>query len=132
MVDYCIDTSIIVEFLRGNEAIENKINTIIYNGLNIFTTYITLCELYKGAFLHSKKEDKIKDLNVFIQNSSIINFTITSCQIFGELYFNLSKKGKIIPESDLMIASIARANNLILITRDKRHFENLGIKVEQW
>ena len=62
MVDYCIDTSIIVEFLRGNEAIENKINTIIYNGLNIFTTYITLCELYKGDFCIPKKKKKLKIL----------------------------------------------------------------------
>jgi len=37
-----------------------------------------------------------------------------------------------IPESDLMIASIAKNNSLILVTRDKKHFDNLGIKVEQW
>ena len=31
-----------------------------------------------------------------------------------------------------MIASIIKANNFILVTRDKKHFDNLGIKVEQW
>ena len=35
-------------------------------------------------------------------------------------------------ESDLMIASIAKANGLVLVTRNKKHFENIDIKIEVW
>ena len=34
---------------------------------------------------------------------------------------------------DLMISSIAISKDLILVTRNKKHFENIpGLKLEQW
>ena len=132
MVDYCIDTSIIVEFLRGNEAIENKINTIIYNGLNIFTTYITLCELYKGAFLSSQSEKGVYEINSFLQSVSILEFNLEACKFFGQEYVKLGKAGRTTQEPDLMIASIAKVNGLTIVTRNKKHFEYIDVKMEVW
>jgi predicted nucleic acid-binding protein len=41
--------------------------------------------------------------------------------------------GKQTQEFDLMIASIAKENNLIVITRNKKHFEDIpDLKVEEW
>jgi len=38
-----------------------------------------------------------------------------------------------IPEPDLMIASIVKANGVVLVTRDKRHFKGMkGVKVVEW
>ena len=129
---YCFDTSTVIEFFRGNKKVVEKISNNSKNGENIFITYITLCELYKGAFLHSNKEEKIQEIDEFALNFSILDFNIDSCKIFGNIYYNLTKSGKIIPEADLMIASIVKTNNLTLITMDKKHFNNLGIKVEVW
>jgi tRNA(fMet)-specific endonuclease VapC len=50
---------------------------------------------------------------------------------FGLTKTMLKKKGKIIGDFDTLIASIAMTNNLILVTRNKKHYENIdGLKIE--
>jgi len=51
---------------------------------------------------------------------------------FGLLRVELRKIGRPIPAVDMMIAVIARANNLVLVTAD-RHFDAVsGLNVENW
>ena len=51
---------------------------------------------------------------------------------FGLLRVELRKAGRPIPAVDVMIAAIARANSLVLVTADQ-HFNVIhGLKVENW
>ena len=129
---YCLDTNIIVDIFRGDEGLRGKVSKVVDSGAEIFISSISLCELFKGAFAHSKKDEKINQIRSFISNCNLIDLNIDSCEEFGKSYYNLDRMGKKVPEFDLMIASIVKANGLILVTRDKKHFENLGIKIEVW
>jgi predicted nucleic acid-binding protein len=127
---YCIDTNIFVEFLRGNKEIIKRFNEAYSE--DIFVSPITLCELFQGAYLSSNPESKIKEINDFIGSFDLLSFDKDVCEEFGRQYSELAKSGKMIPEFDLIIGCFAKINNLILITRDKKHFENIGIKAEVW
>jgi predicted nucleic acid-binding protein len=51
---------------------------------------------------------------------------------YSEIYNKLKKEGKLIDHADLLIASSAIVNNLILITNNLKHFERLkksGLRV---
>ncbi len=127
---YCLDTNIVIDLFRGEEDTIAKIDTI--RDKVIFITTITLCELFKGAYQSSRKRDLYVIKN-FASSNEIITLCVDSCEIFGEVYLELKKKGKLIPEPDLMIASIAKQNNLTLITRDKNHFKNIpNLSLEIW
>ena len=128
---YCLDTNIVVDILRGDRELAKRVAKEVEEG-DVFLTPVSLCELYRGVFGHSKPEQKEIILNLFISNFSLTSFSDDACRIFGEIYNSLKKKGKTVSEFDLMIASIAKANDLVLVTRDKKHFENLGIRVEVW
>jgi len=128
---YCLDTNIIIEFLKGNKIIIDKINNL-WQKDEIFITMISLCELYKGIYLSSKLEFELNILDEFLDSISVIDFNKESCKFFGEFFSKLQKIGKTTNEFDLMIASIVKSHNLILITKDKKHFENTGISVEVW
>jgi len=127
---FCIDTNIFIEFLRGNKEIIEKFNNI--DSDNIFFSPITLSELYQGAYLSNNAQLGIQELNEFIESFNILDFNKEICKEFGKEYARLKKIGKQIPEFDLLIAIFAKVNNLMLVTRDKKHFENLGIKIEVW
>lgn len=129
---YCFDTNIVIDIFRGDENLRLKLKKIIESSAEIFITPITLCELYKGAYLHHNPIEKAKEVDNFISSFDILDFTWESAKYFGKEYARLSKIGKLTSEFDLMIASITRANNLILITRNKKHFENINIKIEVW
>lgn len=127
---YCIDTNVAIDFLRGESEIIKKISSLREEGICL--TSVSLCELFKGVFLSSKSESDLKIVEAFVESNGILDLDKESSSEFGRLFSKLNKIGKMIPEADLMIASIVKANNIALITRDKKHFENLGIEVISW
>lgn len=127
---YCLDTNIFVDWLRGDSKLDVKIKSVQDEG--IFMTSVTLCELYRGAYLSSKKDHSLAIIEDLLEDIEIIELTKDACKEFGKDFASLDKLGVRTQDSDLMIASIAKAHNLILITRDKKHFANIDIKLEVW
>jgi tRNA(fMet)-specific endonuclease VapC len=128
---YCLDTSVIVNYLRGDRETISKFEEF-FNDEEIFITPLTLCELFRGAYLSSSPENKLKLIKEFTDLFSLLEFNEKVCLEYGKEYARLSKLGKITENIDLMIACFAKVNNLILVTRNKKHFENIGIKIESW
>ena len=132
---YCLDTNIAIDIFRGDNTLKVKVAEVSARGDLAYITTITLCELYKGAYAiksKQKMENELRVIKEFLQSNDLIALDESSCEEFGKVHFQLSIIGKPIPEPDLMIASIAKSHNLILVTRDKKHFENIDVKVEVW
>ncbi|MEK6824773.1 MAG: type II toxin-antitoxin system VapC family toxin [Nanoarchaeota archaeon] len=128
---YCLDTNVIIDIFRGDASLKSKLEKM-YETFDIFVTTTSLCELYRGAYGHTKSEEKLKMLEQFISSFNIVSLDKDSCRVFGESYKKLAKTGSATKDFDLMIASIVKTNDFILVTRDKKHFENLGINIEIW
>lgn len=131
MVRYCLDTGIVIAFFRNDSLIIKNIENLTLNN-EICISYITLCELYKGVYRSSNFNYELFWITDFINSLNILDFNKESCRFFGERFVKLQKEGKMVDEMDLMIASIAQTNNSILITRNKKDFENTGVKLEVW
>jgi len=53
--------------------------------------------------------------------------------VAADLSAHLERKGQPIESADIFIAATALAHNLILVTRNQRHFERVpGLVVENW
>lgn len=128
---YCFDTNIIIDILRGDVSLGSKLEKM--KGISdVFITTISLCELYRGAYGHSNREEKIRLLNQLVSNFNLLSLEQESCEEFGRSYKILEEKGSTTKDFDLMIASIVKSNGFVLVTRDRKHFENLGVKIEVW
>ncbi len=128
---YCMDSSIMVPVLRGDRDLKRKLDSVKSEDIS-FTT-ITLCELFKGAYKSSKKEEAIRLLYEILRNYRVLTLNIKSSEFFGADYTELERRGMLTQILDLMIASIAKENNLVLVTRNKKHFENIpDLKLEEW
>lgn len=125
-------TSIIIDVFHDNETLMDRISKLMQSSAEIFITPIMLCELYKGVYGFSDPEKELNDLEDFIFNFDLLDFDKEACKEFGRQYSRLKKIGKLTQETDLMIASIAKANGLIVVTRNKKHFENIDVKIEIW
>ena len=66
----------------------------------------------------------------------ILNYTKKTAEIHADLRAKLEKHGKPTQLSDSMIAAIALANRMILVTGNTRHFEAIqqvsDLQVENW
>jgi hypothetical protein len=121
MNDYIIDTSIWVDFFRGNsEVIRKRIlelatdNSIYYNG-------IIISELLTGAKSN-------KQFDFILENFEGLKYLEMDKDFFiyiSRITNQLRTEGITLPISDVMIAAHTKMNNLIVFTKD-RHFENTG------
>lgn len=128
---YCLDSDVVIEHFRGNEKIRLRMSPISHD--EIFISPITLCELYRGAFLSNKIQENTLLIDKLLEKARILLFNKHACEIFGEEYSLLKKRGRLTQDNDLITASLCIANNLTLITRNKKHFESIkGLKVEEW
>lgn len=131
MVKYCLDTGILIAFFRNDIGIVEKIKSLQEKN-EIFITCINLCELYKGAYKSSNLKYELSFIENIKETIFILEFDAKSCNLFGKDFVRLQKEGKVIDDFDLIISSIAKKNECIMVTRNKKHFENTGIKIEVW
>ncbi|MEM2131413.1 MAG: type II toxin-antitoxin system VapC family toxin [Candidatus Woesearchaeota archaeon] len=130
---YCMDTNILIDLLRGKKEIVEKTKKLKDYYIDISITEITLFELYKGVFLTNNPNEIIQKIEDLIKNIEILKTNKQAYLIFGKTYSELRKKGNLIEDFDLIIASICIANNKTLITKNKAHFEKISsLKLEIW
>lgn len=118
----CIDTDIIIQYLKGDEKADKKINELI-DKEELITTSINVFELYKGGGRASSEELDI--ISNFLTNFKILDFDSESSKKSAEIFNELKKQGKEVDPLDLMIASIAITKNQKLLTGNTKHFNRI-------
>jgi len=128
---YLLDTDVIIDLFDEDSNIIKNIQKISDSAVHISS--LTLCELYRGAFLSSKTESEKDNISRLLATTEFSPLDENACEVFGRKNAELSAIGKATQEVDLMIASIAISNGLTLVTRNKKHFENIpGLKKVVW
>ena|SRR3989338_4044020 len=124
---YVLDTDVIVDFLRDEKIIKKLIYDLYAKKL--YTTFITMSELYFGAYNSKYKTAHFEEINFLEGLVDILYPDLIACKLFGRIKKQLRDTGKIIGDFDVMIAAVTIANNFTLITRNLKHYENIeGLK----
>jgi len=124
-----LDTDTISYYLRGDENVRKKFQS---NRYELASTSVNYSELIFGL---KKRDNKnlLPKVELMFDNIKVYNFDKNSARIFGILKALLSNKGTIIADMDLMIASIAMANDEVLISNNLKHFGKVeGLVVKSW
>jgi predicted nucleic acid-binding protein len=126
---YCLDSNVVIDMFRGDTVVISLIREL--SKQDICTNPIVLSELYEGCYKSSHQVKSLSSIENYLEKISFLDFNITSCKLYGQIYKLLQSKGKPTEEKDLMIAAICIAHNATLVTRNKKHFKNIpGLKVE--
>jgi len=125
----CLDTDILIDFLRGKERAVKYVESMRKNN-RLATTVINVFELYYGAYKYKRDTEK---LNEFLQSMEILPFTIIEAEKAAEIEANLESRGEVIGLKDVLISSIAISNNCTIVTGNVKHFNKIqGVKVDSW
>lgn len=128
---YCLDSSAVIDWMKGDVRIKSLLNK--FGSVPIFVSTITLCELFKGAHLSNDVEKNLIIVNKIFDYFDILELDNSAAKIYGERYAELKKIGKLTQDFDLLIASICISHSKVLVTKNKKHFENIkGLKIEEW
>ena len=113
-----LDTSILIEIQRKDKEIIQKLDELTkihFQPASI--SFINYFEFYFGLF--DKSIRNRQNMIEFINKFNCLKASIITAQILAELKNKYEKRGMIIGLADLIVASHAKENNMMLITRDK-------------
>jgi len=128
-----LDTDILIGLLRNNKEAVSKISKFLAKHVILFTTSINTAELYFGAHLSEKSQENLEAVEKLTKTINIIPFELNHSKIYGEIRSDLQKKGEIINELDIFIATIAIEKDLPIITRNTKHFKRImRLTVDTW
>ena len=136
---YLLDTNIISEptKINPNEKVLQKLaDNLEYSCISA----VTWAEMLSGikALPDGKRKSGLLDYSIeYVQKQyEILSFDASAANIYSDLYERLKSKGVPAQRFDLLIASIAISNNLILVTRNVSDFtaivENSNLMIEEW
>jgi len=117
-----LDTNAYSGFMAGEKIIFDY----IIEAETIYISTVMVGELYAGFRGGKKYIANCAELKNFLSKDGIkiINVTIETSEIFGEIKSELKKRGKMIPLNDIWIAAHAIETGSKLITKDM-HFQNI-------
>jgi len=131
MATFLLDSDILIYFLKGRGDVVAKV--LAYPPEDLVTSRINFTELLYGAYNSAKVEKNLKVITSFLESFDILEFDARSAAIFAKEKARLKKNGTILADMDLMIASIAIANDLILVSNNTKHFRRIkSLKLENW
>ena len=119
-----VNTSVLIEFLKGNEPISSEIEELLKTN-RVIVTGIIVAELLQGV--KSKKEEyKISLLSEAVE---LLEIPTEIWMKAGKVSSSLRRKGVNLPITDVAIASLATEYDLQIFTLDK-HFRKIpGVKL---
>ena len=123
MAKLLLDSDILIYFLKGHTQVVEKIAS--HDPEDLLTSRINYTELLYGAYNSARVENNLQIILPFLENFEILEFDKSASEIFAREKARLKKGGIMIADMDLMIASIAMANDVALVTNNVRHFERI-------
>ena len=131
MAKLLLDSDILIYFLKGKlEIVEQFVK---HPPDDLLTSRINYTELLYGAYNSTRIERNLQTILEFLENFEILEFDKRAAKIFAAEKARLKKRGTIVADMDLMIASIAIANDIALVTNNIKHFERIkDLTVLRW
>jgi tRNA(fMet)-specific endonuclease VapC len=128
---YLLDTNIVSYFLQGDRIVAR--NLLRHSVDKLGVSIITQAEVAVSLASKKKGSKSYKDIVEFLDLLYIVGFNDDMSFKFGEIKFDLIKKGQMIDDADIMIASTAIIKNMILVTNNEKHFGRIdSLSIENW
>ena len=132
-MNYVLDTNIITAILKDNETVKGRMTKAVLDGDEIFVNAISYYEIKRGLLA----ANATKQLNNFIQFCGKFPvLLLDSMPIFdeaAEIYAHLQNTGALIEDADILIGSMVKFKDFILVTNNIAHFHRIrGLKTENW
>ena len=129
---YLLDTDICIDFLRGSSTgVRDRLLACSPNEVCLCS--VVKAELLFGAHNSQKVAANLRRLRDFFQPFQSVFFDDGAAEVYGSLRAHLRREGSDIGSNDLMIAAIAVALGLTLVTHKRSEFERVpGLRLAAW
>jgi tRNA(fMet)-specific endonuclease VapC len=130
---YLLDTDTCVAHLRRPERTTIADRLASCGPLGVALCSIVKAELLYGALRSRKAAENLARLQDFFSQFTSLPFDDAAAVAYGRIRSELAARGTPIGPNDLMIAAVALANDLTLVTHNTDEFGRVaGLKLDDW
>jgi predicted nucleic acid-binding protein len=133
-MSFLLDTNVVSEIRHpeGSDAVKRRVRTIAPDSL--FLSVIVFAELTKGVLRLPKgarKQELLAWLGRLesVYGDRILPFDREAGRLWGKLAAESEARGTRLGVSDGQIAATAIQHGMILVTRNRKHFESTGAQL---
>ncbi len=129
---FLLDTNAWIVYLKSAQSpIRSRLEKL--TPADILLCSVVKAELLHGAHKYGNRERRLKLLAETFAPYASLPFDDLAAAAYATIRHELETAGKIIGPNDLMIAAIAQANNLTLVTGNKAEFGRIqSLIIEDW
>jgi len=129
---YLLDTNAWIVYLKGKDtSVKARLEKISPG--EVKTCSVVWAELLFGA---RKYEDPVKRqarIEMLLNPFESFSFDLEAARHYAVIRHELEKSGLTIGPNDLLIASIAKVHDLVVVTNNTSEFQRVpGLEVEDW
>ena len=132
LIRVILDTDILSAIMRKNPVAIPKARTYLAEYDQFTLSMITRYEILRGL----KVKGATKQATVFDRfcaRNVILPLTDDAVVKAAEIYADLSGRGELIGDADILIAASALVHGVGIVTNNEDHFERIrGLQVENW
>jgi tRNA(fMet)-specific endonuclease VapC len=129
---YLLDTNTCIRYLNGrSENTRQQLEAT--QPQDIVLCSVVKAELFYGAMKSAKPEENLAKQHRFVSRFVSFPFDDSAAEAYSRIRARLEKLGTPIGPNDLLIAAIAMANDVTLVTHNTREFGRVeSLKLEDW
>lgn len=130
-MSFLFDTNAIIHLMKLREPLVTRARDAGPSAIAVST--ITLAELWFEAARSRRPARSRAEQDVALAPFRVLDFDAEAADRYATARAHLADLGRPIGDRDLMIASIALANRMTVVTSNASEFERVpGVKVEDW
>lgn len=122
---FCLDTTVLVDDLRGRKETVQCLKELETSGANLSTTTVNSFELFYGAYRSKKQEKNANAARLLLRRLVLLELTEEASEEAGRILALLEAKGEPLDFRDVLIGTISKIHNMVLLTSDTEHFSRI-------
>jgi len=129
-MSFLLDTDICSAHYRRPAGLAHRF--LQYEG-RLFVATITLGELFAWAYRRDDPTTLLSFIRELRGDLTVLPFDEAAAEKFGQLRGGQIRSGHPAPTNDLLIAAVALAHDLTLVTHNMRDFTNIpDLRIDDW
>lgn len=122
-MSYLVDSDWLIDAFTGVPVAVNLLAELRREGLAV--SIISFGELFEGAVGTADSAIELARIRRFLARLTMLPLDDAIMERFAWTRADLRQRGQLIPDLDLLIAATALQHDLILLTRNRRHFDRI-------
>lgn len=128
---FVLDTNTCIYALKREGRVVEHLRDHSPDDLGV--TIITVAELWFGAHESARPAATRREMDAFLEPLEVLPFDRAAAETYARSRLALERTGRPIGERDLLIASMALARGLAVVTHNVSEFARVpGLKSEDW